>query len=81
MDLGRLIRQNDDLSGVVSSEESLVAPIPCGFQDVCSFPFKLRCSFDLTYAAKPCFTDLFCSNRGPTVEVLRAINASPMLHP
>ena len=41
MDLGRLIRQNEDLSGVVPSEESVVAPIPGGFQDVCSFSIKL----------------------------------------
>ena len=80
MDLGRLIRQNSDLSGVVSSEELLVAPIPGGFPDVCSFSFKLRWLFGVTYAAKLCLTGLFCSNRGTTLEVLYPMNASPMLH-
>ena len=37
MDPGRLIRQNDDLSDVVLSEESIVAPVPGGLLDVNSF--------------------------------------------
>ena len=62
MDLGRLIRQNDDLSDVLLNEESLVAAIPGGFLDMSSFSFVLPWSFGSTSAIGLCFIGLFYSN-------------------